>query len=217
MNLLTKSGILSLFAVCTISLNAMAQQTITETPNRPEENPFQDCEEDIVGVDVSGKDDDWLRIWFEDGSWVFIDEQNLYNVQNVFEKEGVSYGGLLLTEEWLCPDEAKLQMEAKYGLLEKDTIEETVKSEPGQNYLQSHSGEHWYESQHRWMQDQVDEWTREYNTEHAPECPTDVIKEYSTGVGNPDDSELTPDEIRFLENLLGDGDSEDSAIAIPNL
>ena len=67
------------------------------------------------------------------------------------------------------------------------------------------------------MQDQVDEWTREYNTEHALECPTDVIKEYSTGVGNPGDSELTPDEIRFLENLLGDGDSEDSAIAILNL
>ena len=61
------------------------------------------------------------------------------------------------------------------------------------------------------------QWIREYNTEHAPEYPADVIKEYSTGVGSPGDSELTPDEIRFLENLLGDGDSEDSAVAIPNL
>ena len=107
--------------------------------------------------------------------------------------------------------------DVEQGLSEPDTIKETVKSEAGQTYLQSQTGETWYESQHRWMQDQVDEWTREYNTEHAPECPTDVIKEYSTGVGNPGDSELTPDEIRFLENLLGDGDSEDSAIAIPNL
>jgi hypothetical protein len=217
MNLLTKFGILSLLAVSTISLPAIAE-TITETPNRPEENPFQDCEEDIVRVRDPGDDD--LFVYFENGgiAYLFFGEPVMYTFPHVYQVDGgTATGAALYTEEYLCPEEVRQYWEVEQGLSETDTIKETVKSEDGQNYLQSQTGESWYESQHPWMQDQVDEWTREYNTEHAPECPTNVVKEYSNGFGNPGASELTLDEIRFLENLLGDGDSEDSAIAIPNL
>jgi len=217
MNLLTKSGILSLLAVSTISLSAIAE-TITETPNRPEENPFQDCEEDIVGIRNAGEKD--LLVTFENGELAhfWFGEPIRYTFSHVYQQDGATYtGAMLSSEEYLCPEEVRQYWDVEQGLSETDTIKETVKSEDGQTYLQSQTGETWYESQHPWMQDQVDEWTREYNTEHAPECPTDVVKEYSNGFGNPGASELTLDEIRFLENLLGDGDSEDSAIAIPNL
>ena len=92
-----------------------------------------------------------------------------------------------------------------------------MKSEAGQRYLQSKAGEYFYEHKHEWMQDQIDQWTNEWEAEGNGTEWTDVVKEYSNGFGNPGASELTLDEIRFLENLLGDGDSEDSAIAIPTL
>jgi hypothetical protein len=243
MHLLIKSGILSLLAVSTISLSAIAE-TITETPNRPATNPFLDCEADVVSVDEGYNDEKnerHLLVRFGDDSLAHL----IYgsDVLIIYSNEE---WGVTESESILCPDEAKQQVETRRGLHDSETIEETVKSEAGQRYLQSEAGEYFYEHKHEWMQDQIDQWTSEWEAEGNGTEWSDVmealdqlpdgsepdiydrnyhyemgwaglVKEYSTGVGNPGDSKLTPDEIRVLEELLGDGDSEDSAIAIPNL
>ena len=164
MNLLKRSGLLSLLAASTIGLTAMAD-TQTERPNRPpEDNPFLDCPEDVVDVWGGGEVD--TIVFFDDGTQIRIilddDYMELLYSNVTHGVYGYEYEG-----QYLCPEEMWQQRSVLKSLKDPEKIEETVKSEAGQQVLESPLGQQWYDSLHTWMQQQVDQWTNEWKAENS--------------------------------------------------
>ena len=162
MSLLKRSGILSLLAASTISLTAMAD-TQTERPNRPpEDNPFLDCPEDVVSVEEG---EIMTKIFFDDGTVIrlFVDE---FGISLLYAK-GKAYLMKDNHEQFLCPEEMWQRESVLSGLIDPDTRKETVKSEAGQQFLETPAGQEWYDSLHTWMQQQVDQWTNEWKAENS--------------------------------------------------
>ena len=164
MSLLKRSGILSLLAASTMGLTAMAD-TQTERPNRPpEDNPFLDCPEDVVDVWGGGEVD--TIVFFDDGTQIRIvlgdDYMELLYSNVTHGVYGYEYEG-----QYLCPEEMWQQRSVLKSLKDPEKIEETVKSEAGQQVLESPLGQQWYDSLHTWMQQQVDQWTNEWKAENS--------------------------------------------------
>ena len=164
MNLLKRSGLLSLLAASTIGLTAMAD-TQTERPNRPpEDNPFLDCPEDVVDVWGGGEVD--TIVFFDDGTQIRIilddDYMELLYSNVTHGVYGYEYEG-----QYLCPEEMWQQRSVLKSLKDPEKIEETVKSEAGQQVLETPAGQAWYDSLHTWMQQQVDQWTNEWKAENS--------------------------------------------------
>lgn len=166
MSLLKRSGILSLLAASTISLTAMAD-TQTETPNRlPEDNPFLDCPEDVVNVYGA---EDMPLILFDDGTLMRIYEDELVYSNPDHGVWGGEYDGRYPCpeESWQEFEEALQRSNALKSLEDPDQREETVKSEIGQQVLETPAGQAWYDSLHTWMQQQVDQCTNEWKAENS--------------------------------------------------
>ena len=164
MNLLKRSGLLSLLAASTIGLTAMAD-TQTERPNRPpEDNPFLDCPEDVVDVWGGGEVD--TIVFFDDGTQIRIvlgdDYMELLYSDVTHGAYGYEYEG-----QYICPEEMWQQGSVLKSLKDPEKIEETVKSEIGQQVLETPAGQAWYDSLHTWMQQQVDQWTNEWKAENS--------------------------------------------------
>ena len=158
MSLLKRSGILSLLAASTIGLTAMAD-TQTERPNRlPEDNPFLDCPEDVVNVYGA---EDMPLILFDDGTLMRIYEDELVYSSPDHGVWGFEYDG-----RYPCPEESWQEYDVLKSLEDPYKREETVKSEAGQQVLESPAGQEWYDSLHTWMQQQVDQWTNEWKAEN---------------------------------------------------
>ena len=166
MSLLKRSGILSLVAASTISLTAMAD-TQTERPNRPpDDNPFLDCPEDVVNVYGA---EDMPLILFDDGTLMRIygDEMIYSNPDHGITNRDYDGRYPCPEEIWQEFEEAVQRSNALKSLEDPDQREETVKSEIGQQVLETPAGQAWYDSLHTWMQQQVDQWTNEWKAENS--------------------------------------------------
>ena len=166
MSLLKRSGILSLLAASTIGLTAMAD-TQTERPNRlPEDNPFLDCPEDVVNVYGA---EDMPLILFDDGTLMRIYEDELVYSSPDHGVWGFEYDG-----RYPCPEESWQEYDVLKSLEDPYKREETVKSEAGQQVLESPAGQAWYDSLHTWMQQQVDQWTNEWKAENSTQSSGEI-------------------------------------------
>ena len=170
MSLPKRSGILSLLAASTISLTAMAD-TQTERPNRPpEDNPYLDCPEGVVDV---VEDEEGMYVYFNDG-YVYISSPSSGGKSDMFYYFLPDMFGHDFDGRYPCPEEAWQEQNVLRSLEDRHEREETVKSEAGQQVLETPAGQAWYDSLHTWMQQQVDQWTNEWKAENSTQSSSEM-------------------------------------------